>query len=34
VASNPKPSDLGWPTQDSGATKPIGKPSDLGWPIQ
>jgi hypothetical protein len=34
VASNPKPSDLGWPTPDTSSPKPNGKPSDLGWPTK
>jgi len=34
VASNPKPSDLGWPTPDTSTPKPSGKPSDLGWPTK
>jgi len=34
VASNPKPSDLGWPTPDASSPKPNSKPSDLGWPTK
>jgi len=33
MASDSKPSDLGWPTPEEETVK-SGKPSDLGWPVK
>ena len=33
MASDSKPSDLGWPTPEEETVK-SGRPSDLGWPAK
>ena len=33
MASDSKPSDLGWPNPEEESIK-SGKPSDLGWPAK
>jgi hypothetical protein len=33
MASDSKPSDLGWPTPEEESIK-SGKPTDLGWPTK